>query len=103
MLIAIVAALAAPLAPGASLAPAAPLDLARALDAPEVKDKLRAMGSELPRTHSPQDFGALIERELKLYAKLIKTSGARVDWPRGPTTYADHVRRPCTPTTYADR
>ena len=90
MLIAIVAALAAP------LAPAAPLELARALDAPEVKDKLRAMGSELPRTRSPQEFGALIERELKLYAKLIKTSGARVDWPRGPTTYADHVRRQIT-------
>jgi tripartite-type tricarboxylate transporter receptor subunit TctC len=54
-------------------------ELTKAMDAPDVKEKLRAMGSEPSRVRTPDAFAALIADELKLYAKLVKTSGARAD------------------------
>jgi tripartite-type tricarboxylate transporter receptor subunit TctC len=54
-------------------------ELGRAMDAPDVKEKLRSMGSEPSRARTPDAFAALIADELRLYAKLVKTSGARAD------------------------
>jgi hypothetical protein len=37
------------------------------------------MGSELPSVRTPAEFTAFVERERKLYADLVKRSGATVD------------------------
>ncbi|MBV8033262.1 MAG: tripartite tricarboxylate transporter substrate binding protein [Betaproteobacteria bacterium] len=51
----------------------------KAMDDPEVKEKLRAMGSETPTVRSPAAFTAFVEKELKTYAPLVKRSGASAD------------------------
>jgi tripartite-type tricarboxylate transporter receptor subunit TctC len=50
-----------------------------AIDQPEVREKLRAMGSEGPSVRSPAEFTAFVQRELKIYSALVKRSGATVD------------------------
>ena len=52
-------------------------ECARAL--PELQDRWRAMGSELPSVPAPAEFTAFVERERKLYADLVKRSGATAD------------------------
>jgi hypothetical protein len=37
------------------------------------------MGSEPPSVRSPQEFTAFVERERRLYAALVKRSGATAD------------------------
>jgi tripartite-type tricarboxylate transporter receptor subunit TctC len=37
------------------------------------------MGSEPPTIKTPAEFTAFVERERKLYAELVKRSGATVD------------------------
>jgi tripartite-type tricarboxylate transporter receptor subunit TctC len=49
-----------------------------ALREPEVADKLVAEGFE-PNPSTPEAFGQRIAREIDVYAKLIKSSGARVE------------------------
>ena len=44
----------------------------------ELRDRWRAMGSEIPSLAGAQ-FTAFVERERKLYAELVKRSGATVD------------------------
>jgi tripartite-type tricarboxylate transporter receptor subunit TctC len=46
---------------------------------PDIKDRLRAMGSEPPAVRTPAQFTAFVERERQLYAELVKRSGATVD------------------------
>jgi tripartite-type tricarboxylate transporter receptor subunit TctC len=46
---------------------------------PELKDRLAAMGSEPPTVHTPAEFTAFVERELRTYSGLVKRSGASVD------------------------
>jgi len=50
---------------------------------PELSDRWRAFGvdagSELPAARTPADFTAFVERERKLYAELVKRSGATAD------------------------
>jgi tripartite-type tricarboxylate transporter receptor subunit TctC len=50
-----------------------------AMQAPEVKERLRAMGSETGGLGSPAQFTAFVERERKTYAELVKRSGATPD------------------------
>ena len=50
---------------------------AKALD--ELQDRWRAMGSERPTVRTPAEFTAFVERERKLYAELVKRSGATAD------------------------
>lgn len=50
-----------------------------AIEAPEVKEKLRAMGSETPSVRTPAEFTVFVQRELKTYAELVKRSGATAD------------------------
>jgi len=45
----------------------------------ELKDRWRAMGSERPSVRTPAEFTAFVERERKLYAELVKRSGATAD------------------------
>ena len=55
------------------------LEARRAIESPELRERWRAMGSEVPAVRTPAEFTAFVERERKLYAELVKRSGASVD------------------------
>jgi tripartite-type tricarboxylate transporter receptor subunit TctC len=55
------------------------VEIARAMNAPEVQERLRAMGSESRGLRSPTEFTAFVERERKVYGELVKRSGATPD------------------------
>jgi tripartite-type tricarboxylate transporter receptor subunit TctC len=54
-------------------------EIAKAMEAPAVKERFAAMGSESTSVRTPQQFTAFVEREGKLYSGLVKRSGASVD------------------------
>ena len=54
-------------------------EAAKALQSPELRERWRAMGSEPPTIKTPAEFTAFVERERKLYAELVKRSGATAD------------------------
>jgi tripartite-type tricarboxylate transporter receptor subunit TctC len=54
-------------------------EILKAMDAPEVRDRLRAMGMEGSAVRTPEQFTAFVDAERKLYAKLVKQSGAKPD------------------------
>jgi len=54
-------------------------EILAAIEQPDVKEKLRAMGSEGPTIRTPQAFTAFVQRELKTYSELVKRSGATAD------------------------
>ncbi|HEX9182448.1 MAG TPA: tripartite tricarboxylate transporter substrate binding protein [Burkholderiales bacterium] len=49
------------------------------MDAPDVKERLRAMGMEGSAVRTPEQFTAFVDAERRLYAKLVKQSGAKPD------------------------
>ena len=55
----------------------------RALQAPDLRERWRAFGvdagSELPAIRTPAAFTAFVERERRLYAELVRRSGAKPD------------------------
>jgi len=53
-------------------------ETAKALNSPEIKEKLLAQGA-IPSGNTPQQFAALIDAEIKKWAVVVKASGARVD------------------------
>ena len=55
------------------------LEARRAIETPDLRDRWRAMGSEVPGVRTPAEFTAFVERERKLYADLVKRSGATAD------------------------
>ena len=54
-------------------------ETATALEIPEIRERLRAMGSETPTVRSPAQFTALVARERKTYDELVRRSGATAD------------------------
>lgn len=54
-------------------------EIARAMDAADVKPRLLAMGSDTPSVRTPAAFTAFVANELKTYAPLVARSGAKVD------------------------
>jgi tripartite-type tricarboxylate transporter receptor subunit TctC len=54
-------------------------ETAKAIDSPDLKERLRAMGSETPTVRTPAQFSAFVERERKVYGELVKRSGATAD------------------------
>ncbi|QEZ47879.1 tripartite tricarboxylate transporter substrate binding protein [Cupriavidus oxalaticus] len=53
-------------------------EVARALNAPAVRERLLAQGAE-PVGNTPEQFAALIRAETAKWAKVVKDSGAKVD------------------------
>lgn len=53
-------------------------EVAKAIATPAVKEKMLAQGA-IPSGNSPQEFAQLIDSELKKWAPVVKTSGAKVD------------------------
>jgi tripartite-type tricarboxylate transporter receptor subunit TctC len=51
---------------------------AKVINAPETRATLEAQGAE-PGSANAAEFGALIRRDLAKYAKVVKTSGAKID------------------------
>jgi tripartite-type tricarboxylate transporter receptor subunit TctC len=54
-------------------------EAAKALQSPDLRERWRAMGSEAPAIKTPADFTAFVARERKLYAELVRRSGASAD------------------------
>ncbi|MFZ4288282.1 Bug family tripartite tricarboxylate transporter substrate binding protein [Variovorax sp. HJSM1_2] len=53
-------------------------EVAKAMATPAVKEKMLAQGA-IPSGNTPQEFAQLIDSELKKWAPVVKTSGAKVD------------------------
>ncbi len=53
-------------------------EISKALDAPEVKEKLANVGTE-PYKSTPEAFSAMLKSELPRWAKVVKDSGASID------------------------
>ena len=53
-------------------------DIIKAINAPDVRDKLAAVGFEL-QTTSPDDFGQLIQREMARMSKLVRDAGIKAE------------------------
>ncbi|MDB5838090.1 MAG: Tricarboxylate transport protein TctC [Herminiimonas sp.] len=53
-------------------------EITKALQAPDVRERMARMGAE-PSPTTPEQFAALIQKELTKYAEIVKTSGAKVD------------------------
>jgi tripartite-type tricarboxylate transporter receptor subunit TctC len=53
-------------------------EFTRALAAPEVREKMLALGAE-PVGNSPEEFAAYVKAEAAKYAKIVRSSGAKVD------------------------
>jgi tripartite-type tricarboxylate transporter receptor subunit TctC len=53
-------------------------EISKALDAPDARDKLAAVGCEPYKTTSDQ-FGALVRSDLAKWARIVKDSGATID------------------------
>lgn len=54
-------------------------EILKAMDAPDLKERLRGMGSEAPSIRTPAQFTSFVSSELKLYTELVKRSGAKAD------------------------
>jgi len=54
-------------------------EIFKALELPDVKERLRAIGSETPAVRTPGAFSAFVAAELKTYGELVKRSGAKPD------------------------
>jgi tripartite-type tricarboxylate transporter receptor subunit TctC len=53
-------------------------EIGKALNNPEVKDKLAAQGAEI-LTGTPEQFAAMLKDDLAKWAKIVQASGATVD------------------------
>jgi tripartite-type tricarboxylate transporter receptor subunit TctC len=53
-------------------------DVTKILNSPDMRERLTAQGAEAAPT-TPAEFAAFIQAELSKYARIVKTSGAKVD------------------------
>jgi len=55
------------------------VEILKAMDSADVRERLRAMGMEGSPVRTPEQFSAFVAAEAKLYARLVKQSGAKPD------------------------
>jgi tripartite-type tricarboxylate transporter receptor subunit TctC len=55
------------------------VEILKAMDAADFRERLRAMGSEPPAIRTPEQFASFVAAELKTYTELVKRSGAKAD------------------------
>jgi tripartite-type tricarboxylate transporter receptor subunit TctC len=55
------------------------MEIRKALESPEIRDKLHAAGGLEPLITSPEEFTALIRRDYDRFGKLIKEVGIKAD------------------------
>ena len=55
------------------------VETGKAVQASDIAERLRAMGSERPAVSTPGAFTAFVERERKLYGELVRRSGAKAE------------------------
>jgi tripartite-type tricarboxylate transporter receptor subunit TctC len=55
------------------------VETAKAIGSPDLKERLRAMGSDNLSVRTPDEFTQFVERERRVYGELVKRSGATVD------------------------
>jgi tripartite-type tricarboxylate transporter receptor subunit TctC len=55
------------------------VEILKAMDAPDMKDRLRGMGSEAPTIRTAEQFTSFVASELKIYTELVRRSGAKAD------------------------
>jgi tripartite-type tricarboxylate transporter receptor subunit TctC len=54
-------------------------EIQKGMDAPDVRERFKALGSDVGAIRSPEAFTAFVDAERQLYAKLVKLSGAKPD------------------------
>jgi len=54
-------------------------EVARAQNAPDVRERLEQLGADDTRTATPEEFTRLVKSEIVRYAKVIKAAGIRMD------------------------
>ena len=54
-------------------------EVVRALNSNDMRERLQRMGAEPPANNTPEHFAAFIRSEAAKYAKVVKSSGAKVD------------------------
>jgi tripartite-type tricarboxylate transporter receptor subunit TctC len=54
-------------------------EIAKALSAKDLAERLAAMGTVPPENNTPERFAAFVRSEAAKYARVVKDSGARVD------------------------
>jgi len=54
-------------------------EIVRGLSAPDMRERLAAMGAQPPADNTPENFTAFIRAEAARYARVVRDSGARVD------------------------
>jgi len=54
-------------------------EVVRALNASDMRERLQRMGAEPPANNTPEHFAVFIRSEAAKYAKVVKSSGAKVD------------------------
>ena len=54
-------------------------EILKAMDGPDLKERLRNMGSEAPAVRTPEQFAAFVAAELQTYTGLVRRAGAKAD------------------------
>ena len=54
-------------------------EILKAMEAPDMKERLHGMGSDAPAIRTPEQFAAFVSSEFKIYTELVRRSGAKAD------------------------
>lgn len=54
-------------------------EIARAMQAPDVRERLTQIGVDDTVTRSPEEFGAMVRADIVRYAKVVQAAGVRID------------------------
>jgi tripartite-type tricarboxylate transporter receptor subunit TctC len=54
-------------------------DIARAMEAPDTKERLVAIGVDDTVTRTPEEFAVIVRNDTARYAKVVKDAGLKMD------------------------